>query len=226
MNANVRIEEVSAMGDFVLTSYARDFDVIKSKFSKMDEAFRDGFIAKLDFVKVLESGLLLSENRKGVTASLYGEAKRLNEDLNFLSIYFNDASLDPAIVTALKNDLFVHNIEGAVLKLEGLQQFVIANEGVLEAQGMNVGFAATLTDYKMSLTKKNKDQNALINNRKQLTDANRAHYDELLKMIRKIINKGKLVFKDNVIKDEYTATKVIQRMRTAKKKKEEGEEEK
>ena len=178
MNANVRIEEVSVMGDFVLTSYARDFNVIKSKFSKMDEAFRDGFIAKLDFVKVLESGLLLSENRKGVTASLYKEAKLLNEDLNFLSIYFNDASLDPAIVTALKHDLFVHNIEAVILKLEGLQQFVVANQTALTAHGMDAGFATVLTDYKVSLALKNKAQNELINNRKQLTDANRTHYDE------------------------------------------------
>lgn len=224
MNANVRIEEVSAMGDFVLTSYARDFNVIKSKFSKMDEAFRDGFIAKLDFVKVLESTLLLSENRKGVTASLYKEAKLLNDDLNFLSIYFNDASLDPAIVTALKNDLYVHNIEGAILKLEGVQQFVVANQAALTAQGMDAGFASVLTDYKVSLAQKNKAQNELINNRKQLTDVNRSHYDELLKMIKKIINKGKLVFKGTVTQDEYTATKVIQRMRTAKKKNDAHEE--
>lgn len=224
MNANVRIEEVSVMGDFVLTSYARDFNVIKSKFSKMDEAFRDGFIAKLDFVKVLESGLLLSENRKGVTASLYKEAKLLNEDLNFLSIYFNDASLDPAIVTALKHDLFVHNIEAVILKLEGLQQFVVANQTALTAHGMDAGFATVLTDYKVSLALKNKAQNELINNRKQLTDANRTHYDELLKMIKKIINKGKLVFKGTVTQDEYTATKIIQRMRTAKKKNAANEE--
>ena len=88
MNANVRIEEVTAYGDFVFTSYNRDFDVIKSKFTKMDDAFKDGFITKLNFVKELESSLALTESQKGVTASLYEEAKRLNDDLNFLK--FND----------------------------------------------------------------------------------------------------------------------------------------
>ena len=218
MNANVRNEEVTAFGDFVLTSYARDFDVIKSKFTKMDAAFRDGFVAKLDFVKGLESSLVLTESQKGVTASLYEEAKRLNEDLNFLSVYFKDASLNAGIVTALKNDLFNSNIEGAILKIEGVQQFVVANQAVLVSQGMDAGFVATLTDYKISLTKKNKDQNELINNRKQLTDANQGHYEELLKMIRKIIRNGKLVFKGTVTQDEYTAVKVIQRMRAAKQK--------
>ena len=224
MNANVKIEEVAPMGDFVLTSYERDFEFIKSKFSKMDEAFRDGFIAKLDFVKVLESGLLLSEAKKGTTARLYDEAKRLNDDLNFLSTYFEDADLNPGIVTALKNDLFAHNIEGVLLKIEGVRQFVIANQTLLVAQGMDAGFADVLKDYRTSLTKKNNEQNELINNRKKLTDANKTHYEELLKMIKKITTKGKLVFKDSVVKDEYTNTKIIQRMRAAKRKKEEGGE--
>ena len=48
------------------------------------------------------------------------------------------------------------------------------------------------------------------------------HYDELLKMIKKIVRNGKLVFKGIVTQDEYTSVKVIQRMRAAKKKVEEG----
>ena len=43
-------------------------------------------------------------------------------------------------------------------------------------------------------------------------------------MIRKIITKGKLVFRDSVIKDEYTATKITKRMRTSKIKKDASEE--
>lgn len=218
MNANVKIEEVAPYGDFVLTSYARDFDAIKAKFPKMDNAFRDGFIAKLDFVKELESSLVLTESQKGVTESLYAEAKRLNTDLNFLSAYFADASLNTAIVTGLKNDLLNRNIEGAILKIESVKQFVASNQAALIAQGMDANFADVLTDYKVSLTQKNNEQNELINNRKQLTDANQVHYDELLKMIKKIVRNGKLVFKGSVTQDEYTTGKIVQRMRAAKKK--------
>ncbi|MGL2962544.1 hypothetical protein ACSVH2_01845 [Flavobacterium sp. RSB2_4_14] len=222
MNANVKIEEIAPYGDFVLTSYTRDFDAIKANFPKMDAAFRDGFIAKLDFVKELESSLVLTESQKGVTESLYAEAKRLNSDLNFLSAYFADASLNTAIVTGLKNDLLNRNIEGAILKIEGVKQFVVSNQAVLVEQGMNTNFPDVLTDYKVSLTQKNNEQNELINNRKQLTDANQVHYDELLKMIKKIVRNGKLVFKGTVTQDEYTSVKVIQRMRATKKKAEGG----
>jgi hypothetical protein len=222
MNANVKIEEVAPYGDFVLTSYTRDFDVIKAKFPKMDNAFKDGFVAKLDFVKELESSLVLTESQKAVTESLYAEAKRLNTDLNFLSAYFADASLNTAIVTGLKNDLLNRNIEGAILKIESVKQFVASNQAALIAQGMDANFADVLTDYKVSLTQKNNEQNELINNRKQLTDANQVHYDELLKMIKKIVRNGKLVFKGSVTQDEYTTGKIVQRMRAAKKKAEGG----
>jgi hypothetical protein len=222
MNANVKIEEVAPYGDFVLTSYTRDFDVIKAKFPKMDNAFKEGFVAKLDFVKELESSLVLTESQKAVTESLYAEAKRLNTDLNFLSAYFADASLNTAIVTGLKNDLLNRNIEGAILKIESVKQFVVNNQDALVAQGMDANFADVLTDYKVSLTQKNNEQNELFNNRKQLTDANQVHYDELLKMIKKIVRNGKLVFKGSVTQDEYTTGKIVQRMRAAKKKAEGG----
>jgi len=218
MNANVKIEEVAPYGDFVLTSYTRDFDVIKAKFPKMDNAFKEGFVAKLDFVKELESSLVLTESQKAVTESLYAEAKRLNTDLNFLSAYFADASLNTAIVTGLKNDLLNRNIESAILKIESVKQFVASNQAALIAQGMDANFADVLTDYKVSLTQKNNEQNELFNNRKQLTDANQVHYDELLKMIKKIVRNGKLVFKGSVTQDEYTTGKIVQRMRAAKKK--------
>ena len=217
MNSNVKHEEVTPLGDFVLTSYARDFDAIKSKFSILDGAFKDGFVAKLAFVKELESGLVLTEEQKGVTASLYAEAERLNGELNFLSTYFADADLNSGIVTAVKNDLFNGNIEGAILKLEGLKQFVTTHQVVLVKQGMDAGFATVLGDYKVSMTTKNNTQNEIINNRKKLTDANASDYAELLKMIKQITNKGKLVFKGTVYQDEYTTTKVIQRMRAAKR---------
>jgi hypothetical protein len=222
MNANVKIEEVAPYGDFLLTSYTRDFDVIKAKFPKMDNAFKEGFVAKLDFVKELESSLVLTESQKAVTESLYAEAKRLNTDLNFLSAYFADASLNTAIVTGLKNDLLNRNIEGAILKIESVKQFVVSNQDALVAQGMDANFADVLTDYKVSLTQKNNEQNELFNNRKQLTDANQMHYDELLKMIKKIVRNGKLVFKGSVTQDEYTTGKIVQRMRAAKKKAEGG----
>jgi len=218
MNANVKIEEIAPLGDFVLQSYTRDFDAIKSKFSKLDEGFKDGFVSNLEFIKSLESTLMLNETRKGVTASLYEEAKRLNEELNFLSSYFKDAELNTRIISDLKVALTDGNIEGAILQLEGVKQYVAANEANLTAQGMAADYANALANYKEVLIAKNNTQNELINARKKLTKENKASYDNLLKIIKQVMSKGKLVFNGTVYQDEYTTSKVLQRMRATKKK--------
>lgn len=222
MNANVRIEEITPLGDFVLTSYARDFDVIKGRFPKLDEAFKDGFVAKLAFVKKLESRLVLTEEQKGITAALYAAANSLNEELNFLSNYFSDARLNAGIISDLKNDLFKNNIEGGLLKIEALEQFVTTHKAALTEQGMPEDYANILEDYKVSLEKKNNNQNDLLNHRRELTSRNNGHYEELLKMLRQITRKGKLIFRGTVYQDEYTTTKVVSRMRAPKRKEEEG----
>jgi hypothetical protein len=87
---------------------------------------------------------------------------------------------------------------------------------------MDAGYATVLGDYKVSMTAKNNSQNEIINNRKKLTDVNASDYAELLKMIKQIANKGKLVFKGTVYQDEYTVSKVVKRIRAAKRKKDGG----
>ena len=142
----------------------------------------------------------------------------MNEELNFLSAYFDDAGLNKGIITDLKTDLFNGNIEGAILKIEGLKQFVTIHQVDLIAEGMEANYVTRLGDYKTSMTAKNVLQNEIMNNRKELTERNVGHYDELKKMIRKILRNGKLVFANSVIKDEYTSSKVLQRMRAARAK--------
>ncbi|MGL2967239.1 hypothetical protein [Flavobacterium sp. XGLA_31] len=223
MNSYVKLEEVTALGDFILTSYTRDFDAIKSRFATMNNDFKDAFIAKLDFVKHLESSLMLTESQKGITASLYAEANQLNKELNYLSVYFEEAALNTAIVSGLKNDLLNGNIEGAILKIEGVKQFIGAHQSELVAQGMAADFADTLEAHRASLEDKNRIQNEMMDSRKQLTNKNVGHYEELKRMIKKIMRNGKLVFKGTVTQDEYTGLKLVQRMRAAKRNKEEGD---
>jgi hypothetical protein len=213
MNVNVRKEEYTVLGDFILTSYSRDLVTISTRFPKLGTAFKDEFVAKLNFVKALESGLVLKENQKEATSSLYQEAGELNGELNFVSSYFKDAGLNTALVTDLKNDLFNHNIEGALLKIEGLKQYIVAHLVALVEEGMEEHFPDKLTDHKVSLTAKNNAQNALINDHKELINANVAHYDALYSFIASIAEKGKLVFKGTVYQDEYTISKVMKRMR-------------
>ena len=217
MKTLLRKEEYTALGDFIIPSFVRDQATIVALFPKYDAAFLNAFTTKLDFVKNLESSLIKTSEQKNATVSLYETATSLNNALSILKNYIIDAELNgAAAVTALKNDLFAHNIEGAILKVEAMKQYVRTNQAVLEAEGMAQDFGESLTDYKAQLETKNALQNQYMNSLKQLTENNGKHYDELYGFMLKIANKGKLVFKDTVIKDEYSIRKNIRRMRTAK----------
>jgi hypothetical protein len=209
----VRKEEYTTLGDFIRTSFVRDQPAILVRFPKMNAAYLTAFTAKLTEVKTLESGLVLTEQQKNATASLYAEATVVNEDLNFLISYLKRAKLNTTEVSKLKRYLSISNIEGAVLQMESVKQYVVANSAALIAEGMAATFVTGFDAHKVSLTQKNALQNSVMNARKVLTDANVDKYDALYNYIADIADAGKLVFAKSIVKDEYNITKVISRMR-------------
>jgi hypothetical protein len=212
----LRKEEYTTLADFIIPSFTRDLATFQQRFTKFDNAYLQAFIAKNEFVKNLESKLVFTEAQKNATASLYEEADVLNKELNFVKQYFQDANLNTTIITDIKNNLFSHNIEGAVIKIESLKQFIIANQTILEQEGMAGNFPAQLETHKISFQQKNKDQSEYINQIKTLTDTNKTQYEELYQYIASVATKGKLLFPNNRIKDEYNMTKNIRKMRVAK----------
>lgn len=215
--SRIRKEEYTSLGDFVRKSFVRDQDAIMARYPKLNEAFLLDFTAKLEEVKTLESGVVLTERQKNITASLYAEALELNRELNFVKSYTDDAGLNTEIIMTLKNDLARNNIEGAVLKIESLKQFVAANLEALVEEGMIPTFPGTLEEYKVSLSEKNTEQNVFMNQRKELTEVNAVQYNALYSYISKIVNAGRLVFENSIKKDEYSVRSIVNRMRSVKK---------
>ncbi len=209
----MRKEEYSTLADFMLPSFTRDLPTFQQRFPKFNNTFLQEFVAKNTLIKTLQSGLVITEQQKNATASLYLESNELNTELNFVKTYFQDANLNFTIVTDIKKDLRSHNIEGAVLKIESLKQFVTANQTILVEQGMSPNFTTQLETHKVSLQQKNTDQSEYQKQIKTLTDNNKAHYDELYNFITSIATKGKLLFPDSRIKDEYNITKNLTKMR-------------
>ncbi|MEO8516534.1 MAG: hypothetical protein ABI426_07310 [Flavobacterium sp.] len=214
----IRKEEYTALGDFILPSFRRDQEIIAVRYPKLDAGFLASFADKLDFVKGLESSLVMTEKQKDTTKSLYLLAANLNNELTYLGSYVKDAGLNKEIITALKNELFKHNIEGSILKTEAVKQYVIEHKILLEAEGMPADIIDKLANYKTELETKNALQNQFMNALKQLTETNWIHYEVLYDYIATIAEKGKLVFKNTVAQDEYTLDKNLSRMRAAKQK--------
>lgn len=213
MGTRIRKEEYTTLGDFVMTSYTRDLAVISGKFIKLNAAYKVLFKAKLDECKLLDSVLMFTEVQKTATKKLYEESDALNKELVFLNSYVKDAGLNTGLVTDLKYDLSRHNIEGAVLKIEGLRQYVILNTSVLLVEGMASNYGATLGAHGVSLALKNTVQTTAMKDRRLLTDANIAAYDALYGYITNVCSKGKIVYKHTVKEQEYSVSWNINKMR-------------
>jgi hypothetical protein len=213
MGFSVRLEEYAPLGDFLMTSFVRDQPAIKVRFSKMDALFLGAFQSKLEEIKKLEGTLVLTEEQKQVTAKLYTEADVVNKELNFLNSYLRDAGLPTDAVSDLKKSLSRGNIEGALLEMKDVKEYVEGHLNALVEQGMSPEFPDKLQDHRASMSLKNALQNSVMNSRKTLVEANIKEYKKLYAYISKIAEKGKLVFAGSVTEEEYSITKLISRMR-------------
>ena len=211
----IRKEEYTPLGDFISPSITRDLATYTARFPRINQSYLNEFLAKLLFVKELEAQLVIQENQQAATAALYKEATELNTELNFLKENFKDAALNTATIVDLKAALTSHNIEGALIQIESLKQYIIAHQQQLQDEGMAADFATTLQNHKTNLAAFNVQQNQYMNASKTLTDNNKAHYNELYQYITNICNKGKILFKGKVTQDEYNISKTIKKMRTA-----------
>jgi hypothetical protein len=212
----LRLEEYVPAGTFLKTSFVRDRAELVTRFSEFTPDFEAEFSAQLAKVAKLEQTLKLTEEQKGVTSSLYAAADFLNKELNFLSFYFKRADLNSAILTAVKQDLKVRNIEGACLKMEGLIQYVTEQQVILVSKGMAAGFAGELAEIKVDLEAKNVLQNKIMDIKGQLHEDNNIEYKKLYSYMNAIIGAGKIMYDGLGKADEYTMTRILSRMRVVK----------
>ena len=134
-----------------------------------------------------------------------------------MSSYFKDAGFPTDAISGLKKKLSRGNIEGALLDIKDVKDFIIANQPALEAEGMAADFPSKLEDHRVSMSDKNELQNSVLNARKTLVDANKGDYKALYAYISNVAKKGNLIFKETVVEDEYNLTKIVSRMRAPKK---------
>ena len=167
MGFSVRSEEYAPLGDFLRVSFVRDQAAIEVRFKKLDAVYLAAFDDQLAIVKKLEGTLKLTEEQKKATAELYAEADVVNKDLNFLSSYFKDAGLPTAAISSLKKSLKSVNIEGALLEMKDLRQYVVANQVALVDEGMDAGYELELKGHIDSMEALNTLQNSVLNTRKQ-----------------------------------------------------------
>lgn len=215
MSTKLRIEEYLPVGYFLKTSFSRDRAESEEDFSEFTPEYEAAFESQLLTVAKLEDLLVLTDEQKAVTKSLYLATAAVNKELNILAFHFKRAGLDTKPITAVKKDLAKANVEGANLKLKGIIQFISSKQELLESKGMKLGYAEQLTVKNKELLEKNILQNKLMDNRGQLSEDNAKVYKALFKYISTIAAAGKIIYAGQGKRDEYVISKIVSRLRTS-----------
>lgn len=218
MSVRVKNEEYVPLAEFIMVPFERDQRQIEAKFPKLNGPFLEAFRSKIDFVKDLESSLVLTTEQSRVTDELYAEAAAFNKEVNYLSSYFKGAGLPTVSITKMKDFFFSRNIEGGLLELKAVKQLARANKAALVDEGIETEYPDKMDAAYDSMLAKNVMQNTIMNNRETLVRNNRADYDALYDYIATVAAKGKIVFDGTGFEDEYTISDIIKRMRAPKRK--------
>lgn len=214
-SVKLRIEEYLPAGSFLETSFSRDRAEFEQTFSEFTSAYLEAFRNQLEVIEALEDRLVLTQEQKEVTQSLYLAKDEMNKQLNILSLHFKKSKLDTKIITAAKKDLRSANVEGANLKLKSIIQVIDSKTAILESKGMASGYSEALAIKSKALLDKNIMQNKLMNDRGLLTEKNAGEYKALYQYITNITESGRILYDGTAKRDEYVITKLIARMRSA-----------
>lgn len=216
-NNRLRQEEYPAVADFMLESLTADKAAFAEKFIAINDAFIAAFRDKNQQVKVAQTATEKLLIQKSVTARLNTLQDQARESLLFLKSYAQAAQLDAGLAAAAGDKLARRNTEAALKLMREAHAYYTGEKATLTQ--MPDGFLDAVMQHINDLDRLNTEQNNAINAYRAYAEENRALYAELYQYIAQVAQAGKLIFKhDKQKKEQYTISKLIARVRAAKKK--------
>lgn len=211
-------ENYTATADFMIASLERDLADFTKVFKTIDSTFLEKFKKANDQLKGINSPLITKQQQKETTQALYIKADEFKEKLTLLKAYAKRAKIDAPLlqdtITALKS----RNIEKAVKNTRELLPFLTQN--IEKIKDMPDNFLEEIPDTITYFEEKSTIQNILMSQSKQATAEVKILYETLYNYIKEVADAGKIIFKGSPKKDDYTISKVLQRMEAFSAKKE------
>ncbi len=221
MQAQLRLEDHSAVADFIFTSFERDLADFTAKYKTMNADYLTAAKAANIALKSIQATLLAKQQQKDVTAELYATADSLKSKVILLKDYAQRGKIQADSLSDCVYKLNKRNIEGALLALRNTLPYYDQNSSKL--LDMPHGFLAALSDQINELDTLNNAQNTAINRSKESTANNKEVYKQVYQYITDIAKAGKIIYAKTPKADEYTISKLQSRVRAAQKKDGKGE---
>lgn len=211
-------ENYTAAADFMIASLERDLSEFTKVFKTIDNAFLEKFKKANDNLKNVSSSLLTKQQQKKTTKELYSKADEFKDKLTLLKAYVKRADLEAPLLQETIAAIKSRNIEKVVKNIRELLPFLTKNAEKIKDMPDNFleDVPNTITYFEEKAT----TQNILMSQSKQTTAEIKPFYDTLYNYIKEVADAGKIIYKGSPKKDDYTISKVLQRMEVSTTKKE------
>jgi len=223
MNHSMRIEEITVVGDFTMTSYTRDFDDFKDFSDDYGATFQANFTQKLTDAKAVVSTRFHTAEISSITDLLYGDMRSLRPKLRRLAKY---AKMAKNLLTVSLKNFGIQQVRAQLKRMDTEKLYqalkelfenidVPDNKAALLTKGFKTTEYTALSDLKTKIYDENQSQNALENDRALAVQENNALFKELKEIILDIQETGKTLYldTDEARTHEYTMTKMLNRIR-------------
>ncbi len=224
---NCKIEDIPTIGEFILTEAQIDLPDLTEAASNIDKPFIDDLKAQNAIVRKLVRPYEMTGTLKKATVDLYGAMESLRPRLNKLEIKINQvidglsgSKADFGLVK-LRKMIRNKNAEGTSLAVEVLLRQIDSNVDILGTVGFKPEMRLEIVDINEVIIAKNLAQNKIINARGELTQENKIIISIYWTGIKKLMDAGKLLYKDtNPAKaKEYTFAVLKRRVESKRIKK-------
>jgi len=218
-----RFEELTTVAGFLIDSLTRDL----ADFGTYSEIYRQDFlnnlIAKKDEVERITRTKSLLNQITNITLSLYDKVESLRPKISNLEGYIVLAKKN--LVSQPKNfglkevrdKIHRRDVEGLLDKLAITlaEVDITENLAALNAVGFKAPARAELTTIKDDINNKNKEQNLKIDEKEEVVRANLVILLELWEILKMVMDSGKRIYKytNKQRAEDYTATKILGRIR-------------
>jgi hypothetical protein len=218
-----KLEEVPALGGFIVNSAEKDID----DFNSYSPVFTVDYLApirrKIEHCKELIKSSTVAAELKATTQQLYDKTKDLRGKLNALEGYLKlgAGSLDIAVkdfdLKSVRLAITRRNVESVISSMKTVLVAVKRNAPVLLAQGLKWELIAEIETQLQEINSLNEKQNEFISKRNRLTAANIEKFNDLWDSLQPILTAAKAIYSSDEMKlKDYTIAQLLKRMNATK----------
>lgn len=197
----IKIEEVPAIGQFLLDSYTTDEADFRAFSPQFDATYKADYLERFTAVKEIINPKVITAELKTITARMYENISKLKEEIDRLEAYTKLAKKN--LKVAVKDFKFKEirqtankrNFEGLIENLKIMLQHVQDDLAVLQAKGFTIEAKTAIEALRTAFVNDSAEQNLKLDQRRQSVANNTDIINTFYEKISELLTIGKVLYK-------------------------------